>query len=672
MDPITASDPLAQSANVVAGNLGKLQQLFPEAFAEGKVDFDTLRQLLGDAVDDGPERYGLSWHGKRKARQLALTPSTGTLRPAPEESVEWDTTQNLLLEGDNLEVLKLLQKSYAGRVKLIYIDPPYNTGRDFVYKDSFALPVQNYKAVTGQIEGGASMTSNTESSGRYHSDWLDMIYPRLRVARDLLTQDGVVLVSINDAEVLNLKAVIDELFGEENFVAQIVWTQGRKSISSQIATNHDYCLAYCKDKSFAIQQARELDRDDWMEKKKGLDAIYDTFEALETKHGTDYYAIEKEIRYFYKGLDDDDPSSAHSHYKNVDARGLYFAGDISQGTGNGGRFDIPHPSTGTPCKVPAGGWRFGEKRLPEMLEQKRIHFGDDENTIPCLKRYLRETEYEVAQSVFYRDGRGSGKRLDRLMGAKVFDYPKDEEIIARFVKYVTSADDDGAVVMDFFAGSGTTGHSVMALNAEDGGNRRYVVVQLPEPLDPANKEQKTAADYCDTLGVPRTIAELTKERLRRAGEKVQADNPDYDGDTGFRVYKLDSSNIRAWTPDPDDLEGTLEAHVEHLVAGRTEDDVLVELLLKLGLDLCVPIETRTLAGTTVHSVGAGTLFVALPETVAPDAAEALADGIAAWRDALDPAGDTTVVVRDSAFSDVSKTNLAAILEQHGIKTVRSL
>ena len=678
MDPISADDPLAQSANLVAGNLQKLQDLFPEAFAEGKVDFDTLRQLLGDAVDDGQERYGLTWHGKRAARQLALTPSTGTLRPKPEESVEWDTTQNLMIEGDNLEVLKLLQKSYAGKVKLVYIDPPYNTGKDFVYKDDFRDSIRNYQEVTGQVEGGVKVSSNVESSGRFHTDWLSMMYPRLLVARDLLTQDGAILVSINDTEAPALRSIMNQVFGEENFVAQIVWTQGRKSISSQIATNHDYCIAYCRDKSFAIKQAREMDRDDWMEKKTGLDAIYAAYDALKSKNGSNHVAIEKGMRDFYKSLSADDPSAAHSHYKNSDNKGLYFADNISQGTGNGGRYDVIHPLTGEPCKVPSGGWRFAEAKMPGLLEAGRVHFGKDHETVPCYKRYLKETEYEVAQSVFYRDGRGSTKRLSRLMEAEVFDYPKDEEIIARFVKYVTSADDQDAVVMDFFAGSGTTGHAVMEQNAADGGSRRYILVQLPERLDPANKDQKAAADYCDVLGVPHTIAELTKERLRRAGEKVQEDHPGASIDAGFRVYALDSSNIQAWAPNRDDLAESLFDHIDNLVDGRTEQDVLAELLLKLGLDLCVPIETRAIAGHEVHSVGAGTLFACLPSekgAITDDEATALGRGIAEWRDELDPAGDTTVVLRDGAFKDdLAKLNLTAALEQRGVERsfIRSL
>jgi adenine-specific DNA-methyltransferase len=307
--------------------------------------------------------------------------------------------------------------------------------------------------------------------------------------------------------------------------------------------------------------------------------------------------------------------------------------------------------------------------MQEWIDDDRVHFGADESSVPCIKSYLKERELQTPYSVFYQDGRAATKRLRELMGRDCFDFPKDETVLQEIVEMVTS---DNDVVLDFFAGSGTTGHAVMAQNAKDDGNRRYILVQLPEPLDPENKDQKVAADFCDTLGKPRTIAELTKERLRRTGKKIKEKTPGWQGDTGFRVFKLDTSNIRAWDPNPENLEQTLFEHQEHLLEDRTEMDVLYELLLKLGLDLCVPIEMRAIQGKDVYSVG-GVLMVCLADHITRDEVEPLAQGIINWHRELAPAGDTTCLFRDSAFADdVAKTNLAAILEQHGLQNVRSL
>ena len=297
MQPITAQDPEARSADIVADNLDQLRALFPEAFTEGKIDFEVLRQLLGDNVEEREERYGLTWHGKRRARQLALTPSTGTLRPAPEDSVDWDTTQNLMIEGDNLEVLKLLQKSYAGRVKLIYIDPPYNTGKDFVYKDGFRDTIRHYKEVTGQIEGGAALTSNTEASGRFHTDWLNMMFPRLKLARDLLREDGAILISIDDNEGDNIRLVCDEVFGEENFVAQITWEKGRKNDAKLFSVGHDYILVYVRSKSLLTEQKVR-----WREAKPGAAEIQREYLRLKAIHGNNTGAIQEALRDFYSTL----------------------------------------------------------------------------------------------------------------------------------------------------------------------------------------------------------------------------------------------------------------------------------------------------------------------------------------------------------------------------------
>ena len=341
-------------------------------------------------------------------------------------------------------------------------------------------------------------------------------------------------------------------------------------------------------------------------------------------------------------------------------------------TAPGGRkFELRHPGSGQIIPLrPNRGWSFDQKEFNRLVEQGRITFVTE--TSVMVRRYLHETDELTPPSVFYQPARSASERLDRLMGAGVFDYPKDETILQKFIQ-MAGGGERNAIVVDFFAGSGTTGHAVMEHNASEGENHRYILVQLPEPLDPTNKDQKTAADFCDCLGKPRNIAELTKERLRRSADRLKEQNPLFTGDFGFRVFKLDTSNLRAWEPDRDDLERTLLTHLDHIKADRSEDDILYELLLKLGLDLCVLIETRTIAGKLVHSIGAGTLVACLDDKIDGGNIEPLAHGIAAWHAELVPAGETTVVFRDSAFTDdVAKTNCTAILHQHGLGNVRSL
>ncbi len=673
MEKLTAASPQAQSTDLVAGNIEQLKALFPELLTEGKdgvaVNVDVLKALVGDAsVTDADEKYGLNWHGKRRARQLALTPSTGTLRPCPEDSVDWETTQNLMIEGDNLEVLKLLQKSYAGKVKLIYIDPPYNTGKDFVYPDNFQDNIKNYLELTGQVEGGQKISSNTEASGRFHTDWLNMMYPRLKLARNLLRDDGVILVSIDDAEFQNLRRILDEVFGEENFIASLVWDRNRKNDAKYFSVGHEYMAVYVKNES-ALSANQIIFRGE----KDGVEEVKTEFDRLKQLHDSDWAAVRDGLLDYYRTIPDDDPKAPLKRFTKVDAKGPYRDdGNINWPGGDGPRYEVLHPETNRPCKLPVSGWRYPTpERFWEEVAKGRIVFGTDETTVPRVRTNLFENTDQVMVSVHYSYAQTSANEFNSLFdGKRVFDNPKPVNDLRRLTGYLTGPDD---LVCDFFAGSGTTGHAVLAQNAVDGGNRRYILAQLPEPLDIDNKDQKIAAEFCDQIGKPRTIAELTKERLRRAAAKVKADNPLFAGDTGFRVFKLDHSNIRAWNPNPADLEASLFDHQEHLLEGRSEADVLYELLLKLGLDLCVPIEQRTIAGREVHSVGGGVLMTCLAEQITREQVEPLAQGIIDWHKELAPAGDTTCVFRDSAFeNDVAKTNLAAILEQHGIQNVRSL
>ena len=628
MQKLTAQDPQTKSTDLVAENIQYLKEVFPEALVEGKVDFEVLKQLLGAAVDEKEEKYGLNWHGKRKARQIALTPSTGTLRPSPEDSVDWDTTKNLMIEGDNLEVLKLLQKSYAGEIKFIYIDPPYNTGKDFVYPDNFQDNIKNYLELTGQTDGaGQKLTSNTEASGRFHTDWLNMMYPRLKLAKALLKSDGLILISIDDGELANLRHACNDVFGEENFIACFIWKSRQNKDNRSIngaSKDHEYILCYGSSIRGTVRDTSKYSNPD------------------------------------------------------KDSRGPWASGNMV-GLATADRrpnlhYDLVHPDTGINYGCPDMGWRYDRKSMARLIAEDKIIWPPAPDGRPRKKTFLAELDSEftgfstiVGDEVFTRNGTAD---IDELFGFRAFDFPKPVELILNLLEQGTQDED---IVLDFFAGSGTTGHAVMAQNAADGGRRRFILVQLPEALDPNNKDQKTASDFCAKIGKASTIAELTKERLRRAAKKVKNDSPLFKGDSGFRVFKLASSNIRAWEPDRKNLAQTLEESVDHLKTDRTEQDILFELLLKLGIDLTVPIETQVVASHTVRSVGAGTLLVCLSNKIDRKDAEPLALGIIKWHKQLAPAGETQVVFRDSAFADdVTKTNLAAILQQHGLENVRSL
>jgi len=643
MQKIEANSPEAQSAEHLADNLSQLKALFPELIAEGAsgpaINVDVLKALIGDqTVTDADEKYGLNWHGKKKARQIALTPSTGTLRPCLEESVDWETTQNLMIEGDNLEVLKLLQKSYAGKVKMIYIDPPYNTGKDFVYPDNFQDNIKNYLELTGQTESGTKISSNTDSSGRFHTDWLNMMYPRLKLARALLSEDGVILVSLDDAEQAALRFVLNEVFGEENFVEQFIWKKsyGGGAKERYAVTQHEYCLMYSRNIS-------------------ALDPLW---------LAPDPSAEEK----YYDGKDE--------HFE---LRGPYRIKPLEATKSMGRRENLIYPIKGPDGSDiwPKRQWWWSRERVEKVQsENGLVYVKTDSGWSISYKQYLIAEDgekrgakpFSVIDGIYTQHGTASVRELfdDEL----VFSYPKPVRLLTKFIEFGSTKD---SLVLDFFAGSGTLGQAVMEQNLIDGGTRRYILVQLPEPLDPENPDQKVAADYCDHIETKRAITELTKERLRRARKKIKLDHPLFPGDLGFRVFKLDASNIRAWNPKTNDLKSSLFDHLEHLESGRSSDDILYEILLKLGLDLCVPIEQREIAGKQVNSVGAGVLMACLVDSIKAAEVEALALGIVAWREEQGTVGDTTAVFRDSAFeNDVAKSNLAAILEQHGIKQVRSL
>ncbi|WP_189399221.1 site-specific DNA-methyltransferase [Arenicella chitinivorans] len=624
-----------QSADIVSENISKLKELFPDAFSEGGVNFDTLRQLLGDAsvLDEGEEKYGLNWHGKKKARQIALTPSTGTLLPCPDESVDWDTTQNLFIEGDNLEVLKLLQKSYANKVKMIYIDPPYNTGKEFIYPDKFQENLDTYLKYTGQVDDdGVKFSSNTETTGRKHANWLSMMYPRLRLAKNLLQQDGVIFISIDDNEQSNLKKICDEIFGEENFIDTVIWQKvyAPKSSAKHFSQDHDFILVYAKNS------------DEWMP------GLLPRTEAQNSK---------------YKNPDDDPRGPWRPN--NLAARNYY-----SKGT-----YSITCPS-GRVVEGPPRGlyWKYSEEKFWEMDKDNRIWWGQDGNNVPAPKIFLSEVmQGRVPQTLWKFEDVGHTQEAKRDLVDKVefatsgsvFETPKPTRLIKRMLQIGCPKEDPG-IVLDFFSGSCSTADAVFQLNLEEGVNRRFIMVQLPEPT--GYEDYETIAD------IGKTRIKSSASRIRIAAENAEdllTENVEVD--VGFRVFKLGGSNIQAWNPDRTDLEASLLSHEEHLIEGRTEQDVLYELLLKRGVDLAVPIESREVSGKNIYSIGYGVLFACLDESISREQVEDIAQAIIAWHGELAPSSDTHVFFRDSAFrDDVSKTNMAAILEQNGITHVRSL
>ena len=618
-----------KSADIIAENIERLKELFPEAFNEGGVDFDVLRQLLGDAgvLDEGEEKYGLNWHGKKKARQMALTPSTGTLLPCPEESVDWDTTQNLFIEGDNLEVLKLLQKSYANKIKMIYIDPPYNTGKEFIYPDKFRENLDTYLKYTGQVDDeGMRFSSNTETTGRKHTNWLNMMYPRLKLARNLLKDDGVIFISCDDNELSNLRNICDQIFGQENFVAVLIWKKRSTPPNDKIiGAQHEYIICITKNNNQHSLNLRPRST--------------------------------KQIK----------------RYRNPDnhPKGVWTSGDLMANI-KGGRyveslfFPIKNPRTGQEHYPSSNGnWRFNKERIEQLIQNNEIYFGEDDKGRPKLKRFLCDVKEGITWTTLWDfvpfNTDGSAEMTDIFGNLTTFDNPKPTGLVSELLRVGSDKD---SIVLDFFAGSATTAHATIKLNYEDGGDRRYIMIQLPEPCE--EKSEAFKSGY-------KTIAEIGKDRIRRIASKIKEENSEYGGDLGFKVFKLSSSNIQAWNPDYSDLEESLLSHQEHLVMGRTEQDILYELLLKRGVDLTTPIESREVAGKTIYSIGYGVLFACLDESITKNQVEEIAQSIVKWHQELASSSDTHVFFRDSAFSDdIAKTNMAAILEQNGITHVRSL
>ncbi len=633
-----------ESPDMTAQNIDRIAALFPNCITEmldeehstpekkvykRAVNFELLKQMLSPDVVDGDEAYEFTWVGKKAAIVEANKPIRKTLRPCVAESKDWDTTENLYIEGDNLEVLKLLQESYLGKVKMIYIDPPYNTGNDFLYRDDFAMSSDEYSEESGATDdAGNRMFKNTDTNGRFHSDWCSMIYSRLLLSRNLLTSDGVIFISIDENEVNTLKAICDEVFGASNFIAELIWSAGRKNDSKYISVSHEYILCYFKD-ALWVKEHKIL----WREKKQGLSDIYAEYEHLKQIYGNDCGLIEKELRKWYKALADGHPAKDHSHYNKVDERGIFFASDISWPGGGGPKYEVLHPTTHKPVRIPSRGWITNKETMQRWIEEGRVNFGADESFVPTIKSYLEEHEYGVPYSVFYQDGRAASKRLAALMGDKVFENPKDEEIIQRIIQFCGT--DDGDIILDFFSGSATTAHAMFLADAEQNKHRKFILVQLPETIDPqkeasekAKKVAQNAVNLLDTIGVPHNICEIGKERIRRAGDKIKSESPmtTQDLDVGFRVLKLDDTNMKDVYYAPDDYDqGMLAALESNIKDDRTDLDLLFGCLIDWGLPLSLPYKSEQLGGCTVHTYNDGDLIACfdtnIPESVVKEIAQ---------------------------------------------------
>ena len=692
---MTTPDKLEmQSADVTRKNVEALAELFPHIVSEEldsdgnlvhQINFEALRQELSDYVIDAKEVYQIDWPGKLASEFASNTPIAKTLRPSLKDSVDFEGTKNLFIEGDNLEVLKLLQESYLGKVRLIYIDPPYNTGGDLVYRDDFSSSTREYLWKSHQItETGEKLASNTGANGRFHSDWLSMIYPRLRLAKRFLAKDGVILVSIDDAEQASLRRLMDEVFGEQNFIAQLVWEKGRKNDAKLFSTGHEYVLVYAKSKSTLRER-----KTTWREEKPGAREIWDEYLRLRELHGDDDPAIERDLSAWFSALPRTDPSKKWARYKRVDQYGPWRDRDISWPGGDGPKYDVVNPTTGKPVRIPEAGWRYADpEEMNRQIKRGLVVFRDDDPAAaPFRKAHLRPVEDESSDLVedetegddeeaelatqvrgtyIYKQSQVSVKHLRKLMGAKVFNNPKDYEVLSRLFEYVLDGRD--GIVMDFFAGSGTTAEAVFDLCARTGLNCPVILVQLPELLEDnlktatgsAKRTIQNAIDFLKKLDKPLNIAELTKIRIQKAGMQIlESRKPsDWNGDIGFRAFNVDTSNFTDTTTTPDvaDQEAML-ALVDSTRRDRTGVDVLFEVLIAWGLDLSATINVESEDEHVVFSIDDGALLACFDDQLDEALIRALA---------LRAAAEATqkVVFKDTGFaSDAAAINAYQVFEQ---------
>lgn len=644
----------SHSLDITEQNIEKLKELFPEVLTEKKIDFDKLRLILGDEVETAPERYSFTWNGKKQAMQLAQQPTVATLKPNKAKSKNWDETQNLYIEGDNLEVLKILQKSYANKVKLIYLDPPYNTGSDFVYQDSFSDSIKNYLEVTGQVdEDGTKFSTNAETSGRYHTNWLNMMYSRLKLGRSLLTDDGVMFISIDEHEISNLEKLVSELFGENNLAGTIIWDKRNpKGDSKGVAMQHEYVIVVAK--SLEIFSSKN----EFKRLKKNAEGMLRKAKQIINKIGADFTLSDANDEYRKWVNAQDSFSGGERAYSKIDEQGNVYQ-EVSMTWPNNKQapadYFVPiiHPTTGKPTKIPGKGWRYPSATLKQMILDNMVVFGKDETTIPRRKYLLSENMYENVPSLYY-NGKSVSTDVSNLeMKTTYFDNPKPVDLLKQIIQSTTTEND---IILDFFSGSATTAESVMKQNSEDDNNRQFIMVQLPEII-----ENKKSDGYKDGF---RNIPEIAEERIRRAGDKIIGENPELADklDIGFKVFELEKSNLKKWNTEPEDLVTMLGSIQDNLEPGSTEDDLVYEIMLKQGLELTLPIEKFVVGDANIYKIAFGSLFIVLGENITSDVAEKIDEFI------MDEELENVVVVlQDTGFAnDSEKLNSIEILNAGGV------
>lgn len=622
-----------KSIDIIGEQREKLRRLFPEVFTEDKIDFEKLKLTLGKAIEVGKERYGMTWPGKADCFKIIQSSSIGTLKPCREESVNFDTTENLFIEGDNLEVLKLLQKSYYGKVKMIYIDPPYNTGNDFIYPDDYKENLTTYLQYTGQVDAeGKKFSTNTDTEGRFHTKWMNMIYPRLFLAKNLLSDNGVVFISIDDNEISNLRKICDEIFGEENFVALLIWKcrAGGGSDSKYFAKDHEYILAYTKN-------------------EVALNRLYIDFSEEEKKK---FNLEDNRGRYFLKTLERPEQLGLRPNlqYKIIAPNGYII-------------FKKTKDKNYT--------WVVSEAKFKELLKEDRIVFKQfKDKWMVFRKLYLYENDSDGQQrkkkprSILDKVGltRDGGSELEELLGSRdYFPFPKPSSLIKYLLSIV--ANNDGDIVLDFFAGSGTTAHAILELN-KDGYNRKFICVQLPELCEKDSEAFKAGF---------KNISDIGKERIRRVIKNIEKEKDgtlfkDKELNLGFKVFKLDKSNFKIWdteqiSPDKASIEKQLELHINHIDYKASQDDILYEILLKAGFNLTTKIEKIKLAGKAVYSIEGSAMLICLEKELTKEVIKAMAEKQPSRVICLD---------RGFANNDQLKTNAVQIMKSKGVDDFRTV
>lgn len=667
-----------QTLDGVQRNIDKIAVLFPNCITEKMatdggivhaIDFDKLRQELSSEIVEGrEERYQFTWPDKKKAILLANSPINATLRPCREESVDFDNTQNLYIEGDNLDVLKCLKETYLGKVKMIYIDPPYNTGKDFVYNDDYMQNVKSYIDNSGQLDYvGNQLEPNLESNGRFHTDWLNMIYPRIKISKDLLADDGIMFVSIDEHEISNLKKILTEIFGDSCYIGTLIIQTATDNNPGQIKIEHEYMLCICKNRSTLRN---------WENNKEETKYIQTEYERLKKIYCDDCEKIQDGLRIYIKK--NSKLLKGITHYDNVDSKGVFHDGDIANTAFGGYEYDLIHPVTKKVCKMPEKGFRFPWDTMKRMLEEDNILFGKDETTLPKPKNRLEDVKDKL-RSVIYEDGRSSTKRFELLMARDIFQNPKSDTILARLIEFICK---DGDIVLDFFSGSGTTAEAVFNLALKD-IKLKFILVQLQENLDEsikvatskAKKTMTNAINFLDSIKKPHLITEIGKERIRRAGKQALEEykrkrinlitNSEYKTfDIGFRVLKLDSSNMEDIYYSPAEYnQQTLFAKTESVKSDRTSEDLLFQVMLELGATLDSKIEQIEIKGKTIYNVATNYLVACFDNEIDDSVVTAIAKmqpQYAVFRDSS-MADDSTVTNFEQIFKTYSPNTVTKVL-----------